>query len=98
MKKLILVLVPLLLLVAPLIASPAAACENCTCNGMGGEQMGALLQQALRGGAGVDQPPALQIARDAGVINPETTVSQLAGQVSRLLPVRQPMFMVGTWQ
>lgn len=65
---------------------------------MGGEQMGALVQQALRGGAGVDQPPALKIVRDAGVVKSETTVSQLAGQVRRLLSVRQPMFMVVTWQ
>lgn len=98
MKKLILVLLPLFLLVAPLIASPAAACENCTCNVMGGGQVGALLEQALRGGAGVDQPLALKVVRDAGVIKPETTVSKLAGQVRRLLPVHQRMFMVGPWQ
>lgn len=97
MKKLILVLLPFLLL-APLTASPAAACENCSCDGGGGGQMGALLQQALRGGAGVDQPPALKIVRDTGVIKPETTVSKLAGKVRRLLSVHQPMFIVGAWK
>lgn len=97
MKKLILVLLPLLLF-APLTTSPAAACENCPCEGMRGEEMSALLQQALRGGVGMDQPPALKVVRDAGVIKPETTVSNFASQVRRLLSAHQPMFMVGAWQ
>jgi hypothetical protein len=97
MAKVILFLFPLLL-VAPLTVSPAAACENCTCDGMVGGQMSGILKQALQSVAGADPSPILKPPGKARVIRSQTRAGELAEKVRRLLPIHQPMFMVSPWQ
>ena len=97
MAKIILFLLPLFFVV-PLTASPAAACENCTCDGVGGGQMSGILKQALRGVTGADPSPILKPSGKARVTRPQTRAGEVAEKVRSLLPIRQPIFMVSPWQ